>query len=87
VDFFAELPESDLARLCQIIEKVELPAGQELFAEGSPGDRAYIIEEGELEIVKSSDGRELLLEMRANKPGTVIGEMALLEGVPRMAGP
>jgi len=85
VDFFAELPEADLARLCRIIEEVRLPAGQELFAEGSPGDRAYIIQEGELEIVKSSDGRELLLEMRANKPGMMIGEMALLEGVPRMA--
>jgi signal transduction histidine kinase len=85
VDFFAELPEADLARLCRIVEEVKLPAGQELFAEGSPGDRAYIIEAGELEIAKSADGRELLLEMRANKPGTMIGEMALLEDVPRMA--
>lgn len=85
VEFLAELPEADLERLCQIVEEVKLPAGEELFAEGSPGDRAYIIKEGELEIVKSSDGRELLLEMRANKPGTMIGEMALLEGVPRMA--
>jgi signal transduction histidine kinase len=85
VDFFAELPEADLARLCRIVEEVKLPAGQELFAEGSPGDRAYIIEAGELEIAKSADGRELLLEMRVNKPGTMIGEMALLEDVPRMA--
>ncbi len=85
VDFLAELPEADLARLCQIVQEVKLPAGQELFAEGSPGDRAYIIKEGEVEIVKGSDGRELLLEMRANRPGMMIGEMALLEGVPRMA--
>jgi signal transduction histidine kinase len=85
VEFLAELPEADLERLCQVIEKVELSAGQELFAEGSPGDRAYIIQAGELEIVKSSDGRELLLEERINKPGVMIGEMALLEGAPRMA--
>ena len=85
VEFLAELPEADLERLCQVIEKVELSAGQELFTEGSPGDRAYIIQAGELEIVKSSDGRELMLEERINKPGLMIGEMALLEGTPRMA--
>ena len=54
VDFFAELPEADLRRLCEVIEEVKLAAGQELFIEGSVGDRAYIIREGDLEIVKSS---------------------------------
>lgn len=85
VEFFAELPEADLERLCQIIEEVKLSAGQELFAEGSPGDRAYIIQTGDLEVIKSSDGREVLLEVHSNKPGLMIGEMALLEGAPRMA--
>jgi signal transduction histidine kinase len=85
VELFAGLPPADLERLGQIVEEVKLPAGQELFAEGSPGDRAYIIQKGELEVVKSSDGHEVLLEVHANKPGLVIGEMALLEEAPRMA--
>jgi len=85
VDLFAELPEADLRRLCEVIEEVKLAAGQELFAEGSVGDRAYIIQEGDLEIIKSSDGREVQLEVHQNKPGQVIGEMALVEEAPRMA--
>jgi signal transduction histidine kinase len=85
VELFADLPENDLARLCQMTEEVRLTAGQELFAEGSPGDRAYIMQEGELEIIKTSSGREVLLEVHSHKPGLVIGEMALLEEAPRMA--
>jgi len=85
VDLFAEMPEADLRRLCEVVEEVKLSAGQELFAEGSVGDRAYIIQEGDLEIIKSSDGREVQLEVHQNKPGLVIGEMALVEEAPRMA--
>lgn len=85
VEFVAELPEADLERLCLIAEEVRLSAGEELFAEGSPGNKAFIILEGELEIVKSSDGREVYLEARVDQPGQMIGEMALLEGGSRMA--
>jgi len=83
VELFAELPEEDLMRLCEVVEEVHLPAGQDLFAEGSPGDMAYVIEEGQVEILKSSDGRKVQLAVR--QPGEVIGEMALLESMPRNA--
>lgn len=83
VPLFADLPDADLKHLCQIVEEVRLRAGQELFAEGSPGDRAYVIVEGELEIIKGAGGRPILLAVR--KSGEVIGEMALLEEAPRMA--
>ena len=83
IPLFADLPEEDLERLCQMVIRVDLPAGDELFAEGSYGDRAYIIQEGELEIIKTSSGRDVLLALRG--PGEVIGEIALLEDRPRMA--
>ncbi len=83
IPLFADLPEEDLERLCQMVVRVDLPAGDELFAEGSYGDRAYIIQEGELEIIKTSSGRDVLLALRG--PGEVIGEIALLEDRPRMA--
>src|SRR5512146_362536 len=66
-----------------MVEEVHLKAGEELFAEGSLGDRAYIIKEGEVEILKFSGGREVLLALR--KAGDVIGEMSLLEAAPRNA--
>jgi signal transduction histidine kinase/predicted CoA-binding protein len=84
VPLFAELPEADLERLCRMITEVKLPQGELLFREGEPGERAYVIEEGEIEILKASAGREVLLAVR--QPGDVIGEAALLEEAPRMAG-
>ena len=83
VPLFAELPDEDLDRICEMVEVVRLPAGQELFAEGSRGDSAYIIESGELEIIKTSLNRQVLMAVR--RSGDVIGEMALLEDAPRSA--
>lgn len=84
VPLFADLPEADMERLCELTEEVRLSAGEELFAEGSFGDKAYVIQDGALEIVKTSGGREVLLSVR-DEPGDVVGEMALLQQLPRTA--
>jgi signal transduction histidine kinase/predicted CoA-binding protein len=83
VPLFAELPDADLQRLCSMIKEVNLAPGETLFAEGDPGEEAYVIAEGEIEIVKISSGRDVLLAVRAS--GDVIGETALLEMAPRNA--
>src|SRR5215471_1517946 len=83
VPLFAELPDADLRRLCAMIKEVNLAAGETLFAEGDPGEEAYVIAEGEIEIVKVSSGRDVLLAVRT--AGDVIGEAALLEMAPRSA--
>ena len=38
VELFAGLSDEDLDRLCNVVEEVCLSAGEELFAEGDPGD-------------------------------------------------
>ena len=83
VDLFAELSDPDLESLCLYIVEVRLGAGEELFAEGDPGDKAYIIRKGKLEILISSGGREVLVAVR--HVGEVIGEFALLDDAPRSA--
>jgi signal transduction histidine kinase/predicted CoA-binding protein len=83
VPLFASMPDHDLERLCEMVTEIHLKTGEQLFAEGSPGDMAYIIEEGEIEILKSSGGKNVLLAVR--KSGEVIGEMSLLESAPRFA--
>ena len=83
VPLFAELPEDDLRTLSETVAEVRISEGEELFAEGDPGDRAYVIQEGQIEILKQSSGRDVLLVVR--ETGEVIGEMALLEEAPRMA--
>jgi signal transduction histidine kinase len=54
-----------------------------LFNEGEMGSEAYVIQEGEIEIFKKSDGRNVLLAVR--KRGEIIGEMSMLEAAPRNA--
>ncbi len=83
IPLFADMPETDLERLCEMVTEVTLQPGQVLFLEGSPGDRAYIIQNGQLEILQQYAGREVLVAVR--QAGDVIGEMALVEDVPRSA--
>jgi signal transduction histidine kinase/predicted CoA-binding protein len=84
IPLFSSLPDDDLKQLATVVEEVRLGAGEMLFAEGDTGDRAYIVQDGRLEIVKNSSGREVLLSVR--QAGEVFGELALLEEAPRMAG-
>jgi signal transduction histidine kinase len=84
VPLFAELPEDDLARLSSGMIEIQLEKGEELFDEGDEADNAYVIAEGELEILKESGGRKVRIAVSG--PGDVVGEMALLTGEPRNAG-
>lgn len=83
VSIFADLDQDDLERIASEVRPIDLPAGEVLFEEGEQGSVAYVIEAGEVEIVKITDGREVLLAVRG--PGDVIGEMALLDESPRNA--
>jgi signal transduction histidine kinase len=84
VPLFASMPEDDLEQLCRMSDEVHLEGGDLLFEEGNPGDRAYVLQEGMIEIFKTVNGREVLLAVR-DVPGEVIGEMSLLEQAPRNA--
>lgn len=83
VPLFAEMTVTDLDRICDSVSEISLRQGEALFAEGDSGDHAYVIVDGELEVIKATDRRETLLAVRGS--GEVIGEMALLQEAPRMA--
>ncbi len=83
VSLFADFPEEDLSRLCKMMQVVHLKTDEDLFYEGSRGDKVYIILSGSLDIIKSSGNRSILLATRGT--GHVIGEMALLDDAPRNA--
>lgn len=57
--------------------------GQILFEEGDPGDQAYLIKEGEVEIVRRAGNTEHVLARLGR--GDIFGEMALIDNQPRMA--
>ena len=83
IALFEGMPDDDLKRLCDSIDEVDLPAGELLFREGDTGDKVYIIQSGQLEILKQAGPHEVRLAIRDS--GDVIGEMSLLEIAPRTA--
>jgi len=83
VPLFADLPVDDLEVICKQVSDLRLAPGEMLFTEGSLGQQAYVIEDGQIEIFKTSNGQEVHLAIRQS--GDVIGEMALLEATPRTA--
>jgi MFS family permease len=79
VPLFAPLPGASLERLASQLESVQVAAGASVIRQGEPGDRFYIVREGELDVVV--DGRSA----GALGPGESFGEIALLRDVPRTA--
>jgi signal transduction histidine kinase len=80
---FAGLPEVDLDRLCQMSETLQVPAGAQIIQENTVGDAMFIVLSGEFEVTKRA-GKDVVLLARLGT-GEVVGEMALLEQVPRNA--
>ncbi|HEY3075520.1 MAG TPA: HlyD family type I secretion periplasmic adaptor subunit [Burkholderiales bacterium] len=57
--------------------------GAVIFAEGAGGEVAYIVREGEVDILKGAGAQPVLL--RTLRPGDMFGEMALITTNPRAA--
>ncbi|MBW1824477.1 MAG: cyclic nucleotide-binding domain-containing protein, partial [Deltaproteobacteria bacterium] len=83
VPLFSKLPDDDLNRLCEVVNEEFISSNEVLFTEGDLGDKAYVIMEGEVDILKESGEQTVLLATR--KAGDVIGEMSLLDQAPRFA--
>ncbi|MEX1125057.1 MAG: ATP-binding protein [Acidimicrobiia bacterium] len=81
--YFADLPERLLLRVCIASEQLHAIPGQVIIEEGSMSDGLYVVTEGELEVTKVSGGRSISLARVG--AGEVLGEISLLDDVPRIA--
>ena len=82
--FFHAMPEDSLRKISALCSERDYEPGSILFFEDMPGDRFFIILDGELEIWKrygQSDG--VLLGVSGK--GQPVGEMALIDEQPRSA--
>lgn len=67
----------------QILQRQTFKPGQNIFKEGEMGTMAYVVQEGEVEIVKIINGESKVLGTIGQ--GGIFGEMALIDAKPRMA--
>ncbi|MDP2333884.1 MAG: Crp/Fnr family transcriptional regulator [Reyranella sp.] len=64
--------------------RVALPQGQILFQRGAPGDGCYWLQRGVLKVcVASQSGEERTMAILG--PGAIVGELAMIDALPRSA--
>ena len=72
------------SRLLAKAPAISLKKGQTLFEIGAIGDGCYWLEEGVLKVtIASPQGAERILAILG--PGSIVGELAMLDGLPRSA--
>jgi len=76
---FAPLPVDRLERISRDLAPVSAVTGEEIITQGEVGDRFYLIERGEVEVIENGSFR------RRESPGESFGEIALLHDVTRTA--
>jgi len=75
---FAGLDDDELGYIAEICNELKFKSGHTIFKEGEPGNRLYIIAEGEIRISRDipGSGEEALTVLKA---GTCFGEMAVFD--------
>ena len=76
---FEPLPVATLERLSHDAVARDVVAGEEIITQGGPGERFFVIDEGEVEVFEDGVLR------RTEGAGESFGEIALLRDVPRTA--
>ncbi len=79
VSIFSDLSPGELSRIAQVAVPRRFSPESVIIREGDPGDRFYVIVEGEAEV--RTDGRFTA----TLGSGSYFGEIALLKDVPRTA--
>lgn len=81
---FAQLSKSQTEVLLGHMEEVTFPESSALFEEGDHGDRLYYIIAGFLEVVKAAGTSQARI-LASMGPGESLGEMAIIDELPRSA--
>jgi len=84
VDFFANLDKKELQVLSKACQERHYSAGTKIISQGDTGVGLYVIKSGKVRIVQTnSAGAEE--ELGTYDAGDVLGEMSLLDDLPRSA--
>ncbi len=84
IGLFDALPETELRAVADLAATRRLRRGQLLFSEGESSEHLFILATGRMKIFLTSlRGDELLLAVVG--PGEALGELSVLDGLPRSA--
>ena len=83
--FFGALPHADLALIAPLLREVSVPPGDFLVREGDRAVEVFIIDDGEVQVLKRHPGDGRLQEISRLGPGESVGELALIDEAPRSA--
>ena len=79
VRLFHACTRDELAVIVSVTTLIDVPAGRVLCSQGAPGDEFFVIVDGSAAVTIDGDQVAIL------GPGGFFGEMALLDGGPRIA--
>ncbi len=79
----AGLSSGQLEEISRRLKPVRFRQGETILREGDPGDELFFIESGQVQVVRGSGLKAMILAELG--PGDLFGEMALLTGNPRSA--
>ena len=85
VELFAGLEKKDLQLLAGACRERNYSAGSKLIKQGDIGVGLYVITDGTVRITKETDPDKPELDLGTVGPGNVLGEMSLLDDLPRSA--
>lgn len=83
-DLFAGIDEATAKEVANRLVRKTFKRGQALFHQGDPGDSLYVVMDGSVAIVMSSENGERMVLTTLHSPD-VLGEIALLDGGTRSA--
>ncbi|MFH2129483.1 MAG: cyclic nucleotide-binding domain-containing protein, partial [bacterium] len=80
-----DLSREDVEQLCLVMSMVDVKKGEIFIREGEDSDSVFIIQEGEVEVVKKEASSNQWYPLAMLKKGESIGEVSLLDNNPRSA--
>jgi len=85
VDLFAGLDKKDLQLITVACQERKYSAGSTLIKQGDTGVGLYVITNGTVRITRATDPDRAETDLGTAGPGSVLGEMSLLDDLPRSA--
>lgn len=73
-----------MSGLGELAQRIDVDDGQVIFEEGDRGNSVFVVEAGAVDIVKTNDDEDEIT-LATLKAGAMFGEMAIIDGSPRMA--